>query len=121
MLAIWGIWSFRIEQLTLLIVVESPVSMYHYFFVQQWFVITKNMILRTDIMDDPDGTEFTRRYEIHDLEAYFTDSTNIGTCLHIGQRLEPWFSPKDNGHYVFLFSRISNLHLPSRTDLTYAQ
>gem|GEM_PF-2786948 len=79
------------------------------------------MILRADIMDYPNGTEFTRRYKIHDLKAYFTDSTNIGTGLHIGQWLEPWFSPKDNGHYVFLFFRISNLNLPSRTDLTYAQ
>jgi hypothetical protein len=79
------------------------------------------MILRTDIMDHPNGTEFTRRYKIHDFKAYFTDSTNIGTGLHVGQRLEPWFSPKDKGHYVFLIFPISNLNLPSRTDLTDAQ
>ena len=59
------------------------------------------MFARTTIVDYPNGTEFARSYKIHDLKAFFTDGTYIGTGFHISQRLEPRFPPEDNCHVDF--------------------
>ncbi|MFZ0557143.1 MAG: hypothetical protein WCF07_10845 [Nitrososphaeraceae archaeon] len=84
-----------------MIIVEPPVSVQYYLFIQQCFVVTKNMLAGTIIVNDPDGTEFTRRHKVHKLKAYLTDTTKFSAGFHIGYRLEPGLSPKDNCHVLF--------------------
>jgi hypothetical protein len=74
------------------------------------------MITSTTIVNYTNGTEFTRSYKIHHMEAYFTDGTYIRTRFHIRQRLEPRFSPQNDCHGGFLASQYSNLNLPTHRD-----